>query len=104
MGITRLTLYEIAGNPDDIVATHSGPDKKTGKYVGWITRGPRHRYKLLISTNPIFDTPKEAKKAMQEIIEWTKNFTEKDLQNPDNPLKKYVISTSASSKNQKKGG
>jgi hypothetical protein len=36
----RLTAYEIAANPDDVIATHAGPDRN-GKYRGCITRGDR---------------------------------------------------------------
>lgn len=84
--ISRLTLYEIAGNPGDVVVTHGGPSEENGKYVGWITRGPGRRYKPLISTSPIFDTPVEAEAAMQKIVDFAKNFTEEDLEKPNNPL------------------
>ncbi|MFH1036474.1 MAG: hypothetical protein V1756_00185 [Patescibacteria group bacterium] len=88
--VSRLTLYEIAGNPDDVVVDAGGPDKETGKYVGWITRGPGHNYKPLISTEPIFDTPEQAKEAMQKIVDWAKNWTEEDLRDPNNPLAEFL--------------
>lgn len=88
--VSKLTLYEIAGNPDDIVVAAGGPNKENGKYVGWITRGSGHRYKPLINTEPIFDKPEEAKSAMQEIVDWAKNWTEEDLKDSNNPLAKYL--------------
>jgi len=84
--VTRLTLYEIAGNPDDVVVDHGGPDKKHGKFAGWITRGPGHNYKPLISTAPIFETAEEADEAMQQIVDFAKDWTEEDLKDPTNPL------------------
>lgn len=39
MGLTRMTLWEIAGNLDDIIVDAGGPSKDNGLYVGWITRG-----------------------------------------------------------------
>ncbi len=88
--MTRLTLYEIAGNPDDIVVGAGGPHKETGKFVGWITRGEGHDYKPLISTNSVFDTPEKATEAMQKIVEWAKNWTEEDLKDPNNPLREFL--------------
>ena len=79
MDIARLTLWEIAGNPDDVVVTHGGPDKEEGKYCGWITRGSGHNFKALVSTAFVFDTPEDAEKAMREIVEQAKKFTEEDL-------------------------
>jgi len=81
----RLTAYEIAGNPDDVIATHAGPDAN-GKYYGCITRGEQEKYRMLISTGPLFDTPESAEAAMQRTIaavtEWAKN----DLEDPRNLL------------------
>ena len=86
--ISRLTLYEVAGNPDDINITFAGPDEY-GKFIGWITRGPGHDYKPLISTQAIFDTAEAAKSAMKEIVQFANNFTEEDLANPDSLLVKF---------------
>ncbi len=90
MGLSRLTAYEIAGNSDDIIATFGGPDKKTGKFLGWITRGPGHNYKLLFNTNPVYDSAEEAKGAMQTLIETIKDWVAQDLKKPDNPLKEFL--------------
>jgi hypothetical protein len=83
--MTRLTVFEIVGNPDDIVVTHAGPDSQ-GKYSGWITRGPGHNYKPLVSSKGSFDTPQAAEHAMREIVDWAKAFAEKELADSNNPL------------------
>ncbi|OGZ35469.1 MAG: hypothetical protein A2V60_03470 [Candidatus Portnoybacteria bacterium RIFCSPHIGHO2_01_FULL_39_19] len=89
MGFCRLTAYEIVGNPNDIVIDYGGPDKKTGKFVGWITRGPGHNFKPLINTQPIFDTPEQAKQAMRNLVKEIKKFVEEDRKDPNNPLKDF---------------
>jgi hypothetical protein len=65
--MTRLTAYEIAGNPNDVIATSAGPNRN-GKYRGFITRGEMHRFKILISTEPVFDTPESARMQMVQVI------------------------------------
>ena len=86
--ISRLTLYEIAGNSEDINVTFGGPDKN-GKFCGWITRGPEQNYRPLVSTSAIFATSKAAESAMKELVKFANNFTEEDLAKPDNPLVKF---------------
>jgi hypothetical protein len=81
-GISRLVAYEIAGNPDDIVIAYGGPDKETGKFAGWITRGEGHNFKPLLNTEPIYDTPKQAKETMEKVVQEIKDFVEKDLKDP----------------------
>jgi hypothetical protein len=87
----RLTAYEIAGNPDDIIATHAGPDN-AGKYCGFITRGEEGRYRILISTEPIFDTAKAAEDAMRDEIIAVTTWVENDLKDPENQLVKLLTS------------
>ncbi|MDP3764182.1 MAG: hypothetical protein Q8Q95_01010 [bacterium] len=88
--LTRLVLFEIAGNTDDIVVDAGGPSTDNGLFAGWITRGSGHNYKPLISTNPVFKTAELAKYFMQQIVEFAKKFTEEDLgdaiKNPGHPL------------------
>jgi hypothetical protein len=81
--MTRRTAYEIAANPDDVIATHAGPDRN-GKYRGFITRGEIRRYKILISTEPVFDTPEAARDAMVKVIADTTAWVENDLKQPGN--------------------
>lgn len=83
--MTRLTAYEIASNPDDIVVTHAGPDAN-GKYSGWITRGEEHNYKPLLSSNAVYDSAQAADNAMEQVVVQIKKFVEKDLAEPGNPI------------------
>jgi hypothetical protein len=94
--ITRLTLYQIAGNAEEIVITHAGPDQH-GKYAGWITFGEDRNCRPLLSTAPHFETPEAAIAAMKEIVDCAKTFTEKDLEDPNNPVAKYLSPNSAGS-------
>jgi len=64
--MTRGTAHEIAGNLDDIIATHAGPNS-AGKYCGFITRGEVGRYRIIISTGPFFNTPESADDAMATV-------------------------------------
>ncbi|MGD1003156.1 MAG: hypothetical protein ABR884_01100 [Minisyncoccia bacterium] len=93
--MTRLTAYEIAGNPDDIIATHAGPDN-AGKYCGFITRGEVGRYRILISTPAIFDDPEFADDAMRKVVVDTTEWTENDLKDPENPLVHLLTSAEGS--------
>lgn len=85
-----MTLWEIAGNPDDIIVTHGGPSKKNKRFAGWITRGEGHNGKPLVSTAAVFKTPELAETFMQKIVDFAQDFTEEDLKdiatNPENPL------------------
>ncbi|MBU4284780.1 hypothetical protein KKF60_01515 [Patescibacteria group bacterium] len=81
MGISRLTAWEIAGNHDDIVVDAGGPDKKTGKFVGWITRGPGHNFKPLLNTQPIYDTLEQAKQAMKDLVVKINEFVDNERVN-----------------------
>lgn len=81
--MTRITAYEIAGNPDDIMATHAGP-AKDGKYYGFITRGAHGRYRPLISTPAMFDTAEAADEGMRQLIIATTAWVENDFKDPQN--------------------
>ncbi|MBU0929461.1 MAG: hypothetical protein KJ623_00105 [Nanoarchaeota archaeon] len=89
--VSLLTCLEIVGNPEDIIVESCGPDEN-GKYLGIISRGPDHNYKPLVSTEPFFGTPEEAKTYMQEIIDLAKQQVEKRLKEPNSPLKQYFAS------------
>lgn len=91
MGISRLTLYTIAGN-DDIIVTYAGPDLKTGKYAGWITHGVESHCRPIVNTDARYDTPEQAREAMRELVEIAKKFTDGDLKDPENPIKKLFES------------
>lgn len=77
-GISWLTLYEIANN-DDVVAAFGGPDPRTGKFWGCITRGEAQNFKMLISTEPVYATYLDAVADMQEVIDWAKKFIREEI-------------------------
>jgi len=81
--MTRLRAYEIAGNPDDIIATHAGPDTM-GRYYGFITRGKIGRYQIIFATTAIFDTAEAADDAMCELIAALTLWHEDDIKDPKN--------------------
>lgn len=66
MGISLLTALSIRNNKVKIEV--AGPDKN-GKYSGWISHfeGNGH-YRPDISTEPVYASKQEARKAMQTII------------------------------------
>ena len=80
--ISVLTLYEITGNPDDILVESSGPDAN-GKFCGFITRGPGHNYKVLISSSSSFDSADAAEVAMTKIIVFAREWVAEDRQRKD---------------------
>jgi len=79
----RTTVYEIAGNPEDVAATHAGPNG-AGKYYGCITRGKGRRYEILFATPPMFDTAEAADDAMRQLIDAVTAWLDGDLKNPQN--------------------
>lgn len=68
--MTSLTALIIQNN-DSVRATQAGPDQN-GKFAGWITLGEEDRFRPLISTEPIYDSAKEALDAMTNLIEATR--------------------------------
>ena len=78
MGVSRLSAYEISGNPDDIVCT-SFKNKDSGMYGGIISRGPGHNYKLIITTNPVYETQDEAESDMRDLVENINKAVEKEF-------------------------
>ena len=67
--MTRLTALEICTNGKDIKCTAGGPSKENGKYVGWIERWRDGNYhKPLLNSEAIYDTEKDAIKAMKEVV------------------------------------
>jgi len=76
MSISRITAYIIATR-DDIVISAGGP-AENGKYVGWITLGEEDRYRPLLNSEPIYDTPEAAKEAMTQVVVEVKEAVEQE--------------------------
>jgi len=109
MGITKLTAYIIASR-EDIVITYGGPAKDNGKYVGWITLGEEDRFRPLLNTTPIYDTPQDAEQAMKDIVVEIRAMVEKETggkdiidyvmgESKDTDMVKEVISLSKNAEN-----
>ncbi len=73
VGMSRLTTYIIANN-EDIKCSAGGPSSENGKYMGWITLGEGRYYRPLINSEAIFDSAKDAIKAMEDLVKTAKEF------------------------------
>ena|SRR3989344_5545205 len=92
MGITRLTAIEIFTNPNDLrfsVVREKGRGKG-GKYAIFITRGPGHNLKSLLSSQPFAETVDEAVRDIGEILEFIRQSATKDLERPDGGLAQFL--------------
>ena len=70
MGITAITVMTIQSRGKDVKCAAGGPDKETGKYAGWISLYRNGEYDHdLLSTGPVYDTKKDAIKAMKKVVE-----------------------------------
>jgi len=83
--ITMLDAIIIATR-EDIVAAAGGPCKNSsehpefaGKFCGWITLGEKDNYRALLSTDPVFDTEKEAIDSMRTVVEKCKKLVQEEL-------------------------
>jgi len=72
MGVTLRSAMVIQSNPDSLQII-TGRDSKTDKWGAelWLKHGDVP-HELLLSTNPEFEGRKEARKAMQEVVDEVK--------------------------------
>lgn len=91
-GISRMTMYALASNPD-LIVTYGGPDLKTGRFYGFITLGAEARYRVLVSTPPIFETKENAERAMTKLIEEARVWTDRDLEDNGDIFQKILSPT-----------
>lgn len=87
--VSLITALEIATNLDDVVISTFGPDKD-GKYGGTISRGERHRGKLLISTVPYHTSEQKVKDDLQAVIDACVKASQKVIDGPSNPVSDIV--------------
>ncbi len=78
MGVSRITAIVISTR-DDIITTFGGPDPETGKYMGWITLPAEDRYRPLLNTEAIYDSPEEAEAAMNESVRVIRAELEREM-------------------------
>lgn len=55
-----------------------GPSKDNGKYMGWIMLDV-DRWHPIVNTNAVFDTPEDAKKYMQDLVDDLKSCPIEEL-------------------------
>ncbi len=68
MGLTMSTCLEMYTNPHDLSFT-IGQVEQGGKFAIAITRGPGHRFKLLISSVPFAESREKAADAVKEVLD-----------------------------------
>ena len=81
MPVTRRTAF-IIGSRDDIQVTSAGP-AENGKYVGWITLGEEDRYRPLLDSGPMYDSPVEAEEAMRGVVQEIRKAVQEECKGRD---------------------
>ncbi len=79
MGLSNLTVIKLAISNDFIYDASSNPNEE-GKYCGFISYMERNNYRMLVSTQPVYNSQQEAIDDMRNLkkdceIAWHKNET-----------------------------
>ena len=90
-GISRLTALEIFTNPNDLEIV-IGQEKSSGKYAIAIMRGPGHRGKLLIDSEPTIEKFEDALEAVKTILEGIQQFMKKEFEDPKSLVSQFLKS------------
>lgn len=61
-----------------------------GKHAVVLSRGPGHRFKLLLSSEPVFDTRDDAVESIIEVLKFTCEKAKETLTDPTNILASIV--------------
>ena len=85
MGISVSTALEIFTNPSDLEIS-IGQEKSGGKFAIFISRGPGHDFKILLSSQPFAESTEAAVKAVGEILESIRKAATDTLGDKENPL------------------
>ena len=88
-GISRLTALEIFTNPNDLEII-IGQEKKSGKYAIAIMRGPGHRGKMLIDSEPSIEKFEDALEAVKTILEGIQQFITKEFEDPKSFISQFL--------------
>lgn len=83
--MTRLIAYEIFGNPADLHIV-IGQERAGGKYAILFCRGPGHKFKLMLESEPYFDKAEDAVPFIKETLELVCDICAKDAVDPKSPL------------------
>ena len=82
MGVSMITGLEIYTQPDDLQFVVGESEREKGKYGILISRGPGHRFKILISTPCAFDSREAAVGAVLDLLAAVCEAAKKELGNP----------------------
>jgi hypothetical protein len=66
MSLSRLTALEICTNPTDLEFQVA---ESKGKHAIMITRGPGHRFKLLLTTEAVFESRTVAVSTIRSVLD-----------------------------------
>ncbi len=88
-GISRLTALEIFTNPSDLEIV-IGQEKSNGKYAIAIMRGPGHRFKMMLDSEPFTENFEDALKAVKETLETIQQAMTKELEDPENLVTQFL--------------
>lgn len=77
MGISIMVALEIFSHPDDL-GFSIAKERDGDKYCFFITRGPGHNFKILISSSFSFERPEKAVESIKGILESIQEFAIKE--------------------------
>lgn len=66
MGLSRLTVLEIYTNPANLEFQIA---ESEGKYAVMVTRGPGHKFKLLLTTEAVFEKREVAIDSIRAVLD-----------------------------------
>mgnify|MGYP001559215374 FL=1 len=89
MGISVSTALEIFTNPSDLEIS-IGQGKGGGKFSIFISRGPGHDFKILISSQPFAESMEAAVVATGEILESIRKVATNTFGDKDNPISQIL--------------
>lgn len=83
--MTKGTAIEIFTNPGDLEIVIKQIDGK-GLFAISICRGPGHRYKLLLTSEPFWETKEAAVLFVGEILQAAATISRAELEDPDSSI------------------
>ena len=82
--ITLSGLGEIRNHADQIAVTYGVGANRL--YYGCIIREVGDDYKTIVTSSPIFESPRAAREAMAKIVNFASHWVRSDLASPTCPL------------------
>lgn len=89
MGMSLITAMEIFTNPYDLEVTVGRTDKDS-KFSIFMSRGPGHRFKILITSEPFAKKLEDAIKGIEEILGMVVQVMEKEFENRESIPSQYL--------------